>query len=277
VSSRLGYDPFFAWAHDTLIAEITRESGAFRTQVKLVDENNLEHGAREISVRGDDCSDVIDALGLTISLTIDPSNALGGPAPTPSGPATPAPATVAQVPGPPEPLPHSIQSSPQLWSARVGLGAIASTNAAPSPTFGATGLIGAAWRSLSFDLEVRADWPAAGLSDVPPVQVRSWLAVGSLVPCGHLDGLFACPVLSGGVLWATAPNIAYPRVDSGAWLAAGARAGAEWSPFSRVSLQGYAELLGTITQNRLTVDGAGVYKFAPWSAGLGLAVVWRFL
>jgi hypothetical protein len=40
-------------------------SSAFRAVVKLVDENNLQRGSREISVQGDDCSVVIDALGLT--------------------------------------------------------------------------------------------------------------------------------------------------------------------------------------------------------------------
>ena len=46
VSSRLGYDPFFAWARDTLFTEIDRSGDAFRAVVKLVDANNLQRGAR---------------------------------------------------------------------------------------------------------------------------------------------------------------------------------------------------------------------------------------
>jgi hypothetical protein len=46
VSTRLGYDPSFAWAHDTLFAEIQRANGAFRAIVKFIDENNLQRGSR---------------------------------------------------------------------------------------------------------------------------------------------------------------------------------------------------------------------------------------
>ncbi|MGH7434358.1 MAG: hypothetical protein ACRENE_01645, partial [Polyangiaceae bacterium] len=67
VSVRLGYDPFFAWAHDTLFAEITRTEGTFHVELKLVDDSNMLRGARQIAMAGSDCSAAIDAAGLTIS------------------------------------------------------------------------------------------------------------------------------------------------------------------------------------------------------------------
>jgi hypothetical protein len=77
VGARLGYDPFFAWAHETLFAEITRAEGAFLVELKLVDDLNNLRGARQIAVKGDDCAAAIDAMALTMSLTIDPSSVIG--------------------------------------------------------------------------------------------------------------------------------------------------------------------------------------------------------
>jgi len=84
VSARLGYDPFFAWAHDALFVDVTHTGGAFHVDLKLVDDNNMQRGARSISVKGSDCSGVIDAMALTISLTIDPDSLVRGPEPPPS-------------------------------------------------------------------------------------------------------------------------------------------------------------------------------------------------
>ena len=170
VSSRLGYDPFFAWAHDTVFAEIARENGAFRAVVKLVDENNLQRGARAIAVQGGDCSAVIDAMGLTISLTIDPASFVGGPplavpsheAPPPSAP--PAAARAASSAAPAEVIPMRAPKRASDGSLHAGLGTAVSTNAAPSPTIGATLFVGVTWRSLSIDLEGRGDYPAADRS-----------------------------------------------------------------------------------------------------------------
>ena len=76
VGARLGYDPFFAWARDTLLAEITGTDGGFRVELKLVDDRNMLRGARQIAVTAVDCAAAIDAMSLTISLTIDPASAV---------------------------------------------------------------------------------------------------------------------------------------------------------------------------------------------------------
>src|SRR5262245_23079712 len=50
VRARLGYDPFFTWARDTLFLEITGSGHAFRTVIKLVADDNRQRGARDIAV-----------------------------------------------------------------------------------------------------------------------------------------------------------------------------------------------------------------------------------
>ena len=44
VSARLGYDPFFDWARETIFVEIQRGPRAFRVLVKLVGADNLQRG-----------------------------------------------------------------------------------------------------------------------------------------------------------------------------------------------------------------------------------------
>ncbi len=281
VGARLGYDPFFAWAHDTLFAEITRADGAFLVELKLVDDHNLLRGARQISVTGIDCAAAIDAAGLTISLTIDPASAMG-PTPAPTE-ATPAPHVEAQpeTPRPDLSIPREAGAPrsaprPDSLSGHVGLGAIGSIGAAPVGTVGATLGAGMSWRFLSLDLEGRADLPASGASDGTSARVRSWLFAGSVVPCVHLGAPFGCFVFSAGSLGATSTGVAAPRDDHAPWSAAGLRGGVELPLQASLSVRAYAELLATLTRNTLTIDGAPAYTFRPWSGGLGAALVWRF-
>jgi hypothetical protein len=312
VSSRLGYDPFFAWAHDTLFTEIDRSGDAFRAVVKLVDANNMQRGARELSVRGSDCSAVIDVLALTISLTIDPSSVIGEPTDTsasaprptadagapstsepPSPPSQAAAAPEPAVPPPPRtspllpaapngrPEPHE-QPEPRRrpsdpLSLRLALGALAAVLTAPAPNAGLTLSIGGTWRIFSFDLEGRADLPSQGSAQVPLMEVRSWLIAGSLVPCAHLGLLFGCPVASVGAIGATARGVARPRDNYAPWWALGGRVGAEWAPVSRVILRAYVEGLGTMLPVDLYVDGGKIYDFSRWNVDFGGAVAWRFL
>jgi hypothetical protein len=285
VRSRLGYDPFIAWAHDTLFAEVTHSAGAFRTRVKLVDDTNTERGAREMSVPGDDCAAVIEAIGLTISLTIDPNSFIGPP------PSQPVPPPRAESEREPEPMPAQAapppHEAPALFpprhesgvSVHVGLGVIGSLGSAPAATAGATFSVGVGWRVLSLDLEGRADLPASGASPLPSApsaQVRSWLLAASIVPCLHLGPLFGCGVAGTGDQGATATGITTRREDHAAWWAAGARAGTEFSLSNPLFLRAYAEVLGTLARNTLFIDREQAYRFPPWSGGVGFSLAWRF-
>lgn len=286
VSARLGYDPFFAWAHETVFAEIQRESGAFHAVVKLVDENNLQRGIRAISAQGDDCSAIIDAVALSISLTIDPSSLVGGstapaqapPAPPPNAPSI---ARAAKPPRPPDAeQPAAVPAAPAPaanWSLHGGLGAMGSLRTAPAPSVGALLFVGLRWRALSLDLEGRAYIPSSGEGDQPPGLVSAWLVAGSVVPCLHVGVAFGCAVTGVGGIGASAQGVARSFDSFGPWSAAGARLGAEWVEFApRFSARAFAEWLGTIARDDFYVDRVRVYTIPPWSAGIGVVVAWRF-
>ncbi len=291
VAARLGYDPFFPWAHDTVFVEVVRGKGAFHTEIKLVDADNLQRGARDIDFHGADCSALVDAMALTISLTIDPTS-LTGEAPKadapagatvpvgdpPSPPPTDSPPHDA-APAPPQASPEkpSVASSPAPTAVRahVGLGMLGSLGAAPAATAGLTLFGGLEWRAFSLDLEGRADLPASAGTQLPGVSVRTWLLSAALVPCVHFGMLFGCGVVAGGELTATS-NAPTQHTSGEAWVAAGIRAGIEAPIVRSLSIRGYIETLGTFTPATLTVDGASVSSLGTWSGDLGIAVAWRF-
>jgi hypothetical protein len=277
VSARLGYDPFLNGARENLLVEIQRGPRAFRVVVKLIGADSRPRGVREISVGGDACSAVIDALALSISLTIDASAP-----PAPRAQAAPPPPAITPPPAQPaatlvvtaQPPPEA-RRAPAL-SLRAGVGAVGSLGAAPAATAGGTLLVGARWRALSLDVEGRVDLPADGDSDAPPVGVRSWLIAGALVPCLHAGVAFGCGVVAVGRLGAAARNVPSVVEQHGPWSAAGLRIGVEW-PVGRVlSLQGYAQLLAALTRDTLYVDASPIYTVPTWSPALGVAALFRF-
>jgi hypothetical protein len=306
VTARLGYDPFFPWAHDTLFVEVTGLRGAFRVELKLIDEGNFQRGVREITVKAVACAGVLDAMALTMSLAIDPASVIGAssssapqvapaPEPTPPSPAPP----LASAPSPdtrsPAPAPSSQGGAPALSiantpsstppdsgalapsstsrrvQARMALRATGSAGVAPSATVGATALVGLRWRALSVDLEERFDLPSKGSTDLPNVRVVSWLVATSVVPCLHLGPVFGCAVGSVGL-----QTVTWLTTARSIWAAAGGRAGLQLPLSASWTVDGYGELLGTVP-NDITVGGSSVDKLPAVSGGLGIGIGWRFL
>ncbi len=282
VAARLGYDPFFAWAHDALFVDLTRAAGAFHVELKLVDADNLQRGARALTVKGSDCSAVVDAMALTISLTIDPDSVMRGPRPAPPPPPEPPPPAAPEPPPPPPPpAPAPAESPPPpvavpiRWHAGGGL--VASAGAAPSLAAGAVLFGGLDWRLFSIDLEARGDLPATGQGKTSGVAVQSWLAAGSLVPCLHLGPAYGCAVGSVGWMTATSVGAVAAATNGALWTALGPRAGVEIDLSERLALRIWGEVLFTLTPNTLALSsGVTEYAFSTLSGGGAAAVVLRF-
>src|SRR4030081_2361177 len=49
VAARFGYDPFFAWARQTVVVQISRDGRRYTARVQLVDDQGLARGARELA------------------------------------------------------------------------------------------------------------------------------------------------------------------------------------------------------------------------------------
>ena len=93
VSVRLGYDPFLAFAPATLFAEISKVGREYRARIKLVDDNNVVRGTRELAYEGENCADIIDTMALSMSIAIDPTSLMRRPEPAASPPGGPPTAT----------------------------------------------------------------------------------------------------------------------------------------------------------------------------------------
>jgi hypothetical protein len=109
VASRLGYDPFRADAPRTITAAIARAGAALRAVVKLSDASGKVTGTRQLSSEQNDCSELLGAVTLAISLAIDPQSQLRAPAiepqpPVPTPPADPSPFSEQKSSPAPEPL-----------------------------------------------------------------------------------------------------------------------------------------------------------------------------
>jgi hypothetical protein len=76
VSRRLGYDPFFAAARQTIIVEIAAEPAELVGRVRLVDDEGVVRGARDLRAATNECPELVASLALAISITLDPAAAL---------------------------------------------------------------------------------------------------------------------------------------------------------------------------------------------------------
>jgi hypothetical protein len=300
VKTRLGYDPFFFYAPETLFAEVTRVGDSFQVDIKLVDADARERGARRIAMRGGDCGAIVQAMALTISLVIDPASVMGpsppsappsaessSPPPNDAPPAT-TEAPPVPVPLPPPPAPGTASddvasagrarppASIPVISTHAVIGVLGAFGMAPSATAGATLAFGMQWRALSIDVEGRANLPVSGPAKVPPARVRAWLAAGAIAPCVHLGVAFACPLAVAGVQDVVAEDIAAPQRKSGFWWALGGRAGVEVPLWRAAFLRADGELLRVVTPIRLTIDAKPAYSFPSWSGTVDLGLGWRF-
>jgi hypothetical protein len=84
VATRLGYDPFFVWAERTIVAQVWREPKGYRAAVQLVDAKGLVSGSRALRSQSDDCSELVKAAALAISISIDPDSVTRAPGPPPA-------------------------------------------------------------------------------------------------------------------------------------------------------------------------------------------------
>jgi hypothetical protein len=290
VAARVGYDPFFAWAKRTVVASLARRGKEFIAKVDLIDEDGVDHGAREIRTEGP-CSDLLDTVALAIAIAIDPQS-LAAPAskvppaaeasppseaatapPPPQPPPSPSPPPPPQVPRTSEPGPSTatrekLRPDPShdgTPAVDAFLGVAVSRGVAPATAYGLG--LGAAlrWRWLSLGLDLRVDAPV-GEATPGGGSVSSWLAVGTLAPCAHLGPALACALVQGGSLQSHGDGVADGRGGSAMWFAMGMRIGAGIQVRPDVELRARAEVVFDLDPATLLLDSTPVWT-APLLAG----------
>lgn len=286
VSARLGYDPFFPSANETMFIELSREKGGYRARVKLVDEKNNVRGTREITEKGRSCSAIIDTLALSISIAIDPDSLTRSPKPRESerAPRTepeppPAPPLLVDepVPAPPAPSPPSSLPAPRRDTRRPHLELLLLPagwiGTGPSLAFG--GELGARvrWEHLSLGLEARGDLPAS--RTVRGVDVEMTFLGGSLIGCGHLSALFACARATLGSISATS-NAAVARESSALRFLVGPTVGAEIPVGETFRFVGRLHANVALDRETVVLNSANAYELPRLSGGLEIGCLVRF-
>jgi hypothetical protein len=294
VAARLGYDPFFASAAQTMFAEISKVSAGFHARIKLVDEANLVRGTRELAHDGNDCAAMIDTMALSMSIAIDPDS-LTRPAPAPLAavapvtevgsqplpvvdPSPPASAAghtpTATIPNTRRPTIATLAATRPKVHLDAGVGVAGWAGAAPSITIGGTLSVRAQYTDYSIALEARGDLGAEQALSVGRVRTSLWFA--ALAPCAHVSWFVACGVAAVGRLSASSLDVTAPQSDVALHVALGPRIGAEYWLGRAVAVRADLNALYTLTPQALQINGQTVYTLPRISVGVGAGVVWRW-
>jgi hypothetical protein len=282
VAARIGYDAFFAWAKRTVIAGIARQGGAFVAKVDLIDEDGIDHGARELQTQGA-CSDLLDAVALTIAIAIDPQSLASpgprpppAPDPPPAGP-PPPPSVVPELP--PTESPRETPATTPSREGSLGIeafaGGVVSTQVAPGTAIGLAVGGALSWHVVSVGFEGRVDAPA-GKTAPGGGSVSSWLVLGALAPCLHFGPALACALLQVGSSQSSGEGEGDTRSRSALWLALGARVGAAIGVRPNTELRIRADVLANLDPVTLELNGGTAWPAPRVGGSLGIDGVVHF-
>ena len=291
VSKRLGYDPFFHAARQTIVVEILALEDGLRAQMRLVDEYGMIVGSRELHEQAEHCDELVASLALAISIALDPSAALGEAPPRakPADSAQPAaaetqpePASVSvtqQQPNHPGATRGQATQSSLVDRERLQLAARASffaaLGSAPALAFG---------YRLGLDLQRDQFRLAAEFSQQLSAskaleaggRARASLLAGTLAPCFASETLGGCGLLSLGTLQTRGEGIMLPASQSTFYAALGARF--EYTPrlLGKFELLLQFDALKPLTPVSLRVAGAEVWHTPIFTFAAGYGFRFRF-
>jgi hypothetical protein len=289
IAARLGYDPFFPWAKQTVVVQVWREGRRFRARLQLVGETGLAHGTRVLASEQTTCAELFDAAALAISIAMDslpkesspppdcgpglgvrcPTDPAPTPTPAPESPPTPdAPPAPAVTPTP------ALAASPRPGLRfEVGVDALGVIGVEPGPTVGGAAFVGLRARSASVSFEVRGDAPASTESAASPGRVRAWSLQAAFVPCARYRDAALCAIGVLGLLRGDSTGITDPRADAGLFVATGARVAFDWPLSERLSLRTHLDATLDLRRAHLEVGGVDAWTapLVAGAAGAGLA------
>jgi hypothetical protein len=288
VATRLGYDPFSPWGDQTIVANIVRRGDELVGRAELIDHDGIAQGNRQVSVASADCGELVLALSLAISITLDPlyveppaspptTPAAEAPEPVPPGPvasaAPPAGRAVNRQPERPRAV-HLKPNPPVTW--HVSAAAIGAVETAPHMTFGGRLGIDARRARWSIGLEAWSTLPATRTA-AEGSEVRVSLLAAALAPCFHIShGLSLCGVGSLGSLRAEGRGVDNAHSERVLHAAAGGRGSLAIPLGSTFELVANIDLAAALNRPRFQLDGRDVWRPGPLIALAGLGVSARF-
>ena len=282
VAERLGYDPFFPWAEQTVSVALFEEKGRLRARLELIDADGVVRGARDLDGATHDCDELLRSLALATSITLDPMNvptkeSREAADPTPSAEPVVEPRRVDRIQKsadePPDrarplaPSPRHVASS-TTWSLRAGplLAMGESPGASVGARFGASARRG----SLALLGEVRADLPTGAVSEAGgEARVNVW--AGALASCWAGGVWAACGIVYLGSMQTRGSGVERPVARPLFYAASGARIEITLPVSHSVDVILHLDGLKTLTVTRLYLHQQEAWRTPPFSAALGVA------
>jgi hypothetical protein len=285
VAERLGRTPFTVDAGRTLAVKFSGQSGAFRADLKVIEESGALKGQRTLTSTAQDCSELAGSVALAVALIIDPllatrpppqqpDEALPQPPPPPPDTpneqplAPPPPQAQVEQPAPPKPV-----ETPRPYSVLLGGGLAATLFQVPTPSAGLGGWVSFEGESWAAGLRIEVGAPAGAAYGTSTVMMM--VADASPYACYKWRSLGACGLLRAGtqIAWANGP----PNATSG--VAPELAVGVE--PFVDLKLRDALRLrfrLGAqvnLAAASLKVEGVEVYRTPLATLWLGLDLAFR--
>jgi hypothetical protein len=294
VAARFGYDPFFPWAKQTVVVQISRARARYTSRVQLLDEQGIAHGMREFSSNQVNCSEIFQATALAVAIALDApatpptqdapaEEKASPPPPPPPKPAEPAPTVPPPATPPTADLTRDARVTPLANAAPrvrfdVGLDVLGSINRTPLVTPGISAFARARLSIWSLALELRGDWPesAARSDKIGGGSVQAWLIAGGLAPCLHVAYLAFCAVAELGSLQAAGQDVD-PRFSKAAlFLAAGARLEFEWPLSTTWSVRARVDGVANLYRATLVLGSETVWPAPLFAGTLGAGLAAHF-
>ena len=268
VIARLGYDPFALDARRVALVDITSEHRQLTARVRLIAQDGVTQGSRELEGGLKDCTELFESVALALAIAIDPfsTGERRPPAAAVERPAAAAEPSALPVERPATPEPREV--------GRIGLGLLGAVGSGPSPTAGLS-LAGELSLRERFrvGLEARIDLPTS--DDGVRGRVVSSLLVADVLAC-YGWRLLACAVLTGGVARVTSTNVDVSQTVFPSFAAAGVRAAFDVVLGRRIAVRPYIEGEVVATRHTLRIDGEPRFTYAPFMGAAGLTTFFAF-
>lgn len=255
VRTRLGRDPDAMPGATRFEVDVTRRGTLFEARMTTI----AASGTSSRTFTSPDCRELIESVGLAISITLDPSILLE---PAPEPPALRAPA-------PPAPTPAARPApAPSLVELSIGPLAAASAGVSGPVTFCGGLSIGVLngpwWLGLEGRIEVPVMWRS---------QVSSFATLGTISP-GWRHKWFRLSVpISGGAMLVTGAGQT-PKRDSRLVVLAGVETAFSWSPLPQVSVEPFVR--AQVSATRITVLAGTETVWVTWPLAMLAGVALRF-
>lgn len=293
VRERLGYDPFFHDAEQTIIASIVKDAGGLRGEVQLLDAAGSVRGSRQLRAETAQCTELVSRMALAISIAVDPFS-LGSPPRKPSEQepprSTPAGADASVRPESSEPprQPPSAQTPPLLPERAVqdavkreaglvvelAIGVLASTGLSPELALGPVVDVGLRRGPFSVALEVRYQVAQDLVSGM--ALVESSLAESSLIGCMRHGFAMLCGDLTVSRLAIEGTQIDRPKADS-TWVPRlGPRIGAELPIVGMLGARAQVGALVALNRPSVALSSETVWRSPALGGFIALSMVGRF-